>query len=200
MGSLLRLASLNWSSLRRHNSTPPGSLITHSAVSASNCTTTSFPRLTAPTYILPWYSPILPQRSTRLARSRSPGRPALHPRPNASAPTPRCRVGPNGSGLGTPPSGTRTSRGGTTGVAPGPPRSAGAATPPRRGSGPALPNSWPTLGSAPPRRCLAVAAAGSRSLRCPAPPTTRQRASADRRTTPRDSRCPPATTPVYPTA
>ena len=89
MGSLLRLASLNWSSLRRHNSTPPGSLITHSAVSASNCSTTSFPRLTAPTYILPWYSPILPQRSTRLARSRPPGRPALHPRPNAPAPTPR---------------------------------------------------------------------------------------------------------------
>ena len=69
MGSLLRLASSNWSSLRRHNSTPPGSLITHSAVSASNCTTTSFPRLTAPTYILPWYNPILPQRSTRLGRN-----------------------------------------------------------------------------------------------------------------------------------
>src|SRR5271157_1374520 len=66
MGSLLRLASLNWSSLRRHNSTPLGSLITHSAVSASNCTSTSFSRLTAPTYILPWYGPILPQSSTRL--------------------------------------------------------------------------------------------------------------------------------------
>ena len=66
MGCLLRLASWNWSGFRRRNSTPPGSLIARSAVSASNCTTISFPRLTGPTYILPWCSPILPRRSTRL--------------------------------------------------------------------------------------------------------------------------------------
>ena len=66
MGSLLRLASLNWSGSAAQFH--PARVADH----PFGCLRVElhhhlFPRLTGPTYILPWYSPILPQPSTRLA-------------------------------------------------------------------------------------------------------------------------------------
>src|SRR5271166_6198850 len=75
MGSLVRLASLNWSG------SPAKFHPTRVADHPFGCLRVElhhlFPRLTGPTYILPWYSPILPQPSTRLAAlAVSVGRPA----------------------------------------------------------------------------------------------------------------------------
>ena len=116
------------------------------------------------------------------------------------APKPRCRAASSASSSGTPPTGTDTIRAGITHVAHGPPRSADVATPPRCDSGRARPSLKPRLGSAPPHRCLAAAAADSRSLGCPGRSATVPKEWADRRMSPRDCHCRHAPTRVGPSA